>query len=80
MSTMWHPPGNHDGKMVYEGPEDSTIDQVAGNFETVTTDGSIAVTPDGVLIVILPTADPLIAGALWNDSGTPTVSAGPGPS
>ena len=80
MTTMWHPPGEHRGAMIYEGPENSTIDQVAGNFETITTDGGINVTPDGVLIVILPTADPLIAGALWNDSGTPTVSAGPGPS
>ena len=26
--------------------------------------------------IILPTADPEVAGALWNDGGTVTVSAG----
>jgi hypothetical protein len=76
MSTMWHPPGNHDGAMIYEGPEDSTIDQVAGNFETVTTAGSVVVNKDGVLLIILPDADPVFAGALWNDAGTVKVSTG----
>lgn len=31
---------------------------------------------DGILI-ILPTADPEIAGALWNNTGTITISTGP---
>lgn len=26
--------------------------------------------------IILPTSDPLVAGALWNDAGTLTISAG----
>ena len=26
--------------------------------------------------IVLPTADPLITGALWNNSGTITISAG----
>jgi hypothetical protein len=28
------------------------------------------------VIVVLPTADPHIVGALWNSSGTVTISAG----
>lgn len=36
-----------------------------------------AVLPDGTLVAAaLPTADPAIAGALWNDAGTLKVSAG----
>lgn len=31
---------------------------------------------DGLAIVELPTTDPQVAGALWNDSGTVKVSAG----
>ncbi len=31
---------------------------------------------DGQIIVIVPTSDPLVAGALWNSSGTLKVSAG----
>ena len=30
----------------------------------------------GTAIIVLPTADPEIVGALWNDTGTITVSAG----
>lgn len=29
--------------------------------------------------LVLPTADPGIVGALWNNAGTPAISAGPGP-
>ena len=29
-----------------------------------------------VTLADLPTADPLVAGQLWNDDGVPTVSAG----
>ncbi len=31
------------------------------------------------LLIKPPTSDPLIEGALWNNSGTPTISAGPPP-
>jgi hypothetical protein len=36
--------------------------------------GKITIETGGA--IILPTADPAIAGALWNNSGTITVSAG----
>jgi hypothetical protein len=31
---------------------------------------------DGVTLDDLPTEDPAVDGQLWNDTGTPTVSAG----
>ena len=32
--------------------------------------------PAPVTLASLPTEDPLVAGEIWNDDGTPTVSAG----
>jgi hypothetical protein len=29
-----------------------------------------------IQLAILPTFDPLVAGAIWNNAGTPTLSAG----
>jgi hypothetical protein len=40
----------------------------------VASGGKITIQTGG--IIILPTADPGVAGALWNNSGTITVSAG----
>ncbi len=74
-STKWHPPGYQDGAMIYEGQPGSTF-QNAGHFESVTVDGSIHVNPFGVLLIVLPTSDPVSAGALWNDAGTIKISTG----
>ncbi len=38
--------------------------------------GGIYITPDGLIVVNLPTTNPAIAGALWNDAGIVKVSAG----
>lgn len=50
--------------------------------QLIATDGTavdvadiVAVVGDG--LIILPTADPEVVGALWNNEGTVTVSAGP---
>lgn len=77
-TNKWHPPQYHDGAMVYEGNEASPY-QNPGCFETVTISGQIYVTPLGTVIIILPTADPFVVGALWNNAGTITISAGPPP-
>ena len=49
-----------------------------GNFRakavSATTGGLYLSTDTGTLLVILPTADPGVVGALWNNSGTVTVS------
>jgi hypothetical protein len=37
---------------------------------------NVAFDPDGPSILILPTTDPLVAGAIWNDGGIITISAG----
>lgn len=51
---------------VYKKEGGAELVVAAGGKITVQTGGAI----------ILPTADPGIAGALWNNSGTVTVSAG----
>jgi hypothetical protein len=38
---------------------------------------TVAVDAGGLAIINLPTVDPVIAGALWNDGGTPAISVGP---
>lgn len=51
--------------------------QAEGGFADV--DGTptfTSITTSAASILILPTADPEIAGALWNNAGTVTVSAG----
>ena len=42
---------------------------------TVTTTGNISATGTANVIVI-PTSDPAVAGAIWNNAGTLSVSAG----
>ncbi len=62
------------------------VDVLGGSAGTaglvIATDGSISLTPDAGKVItagpiILPSVDPEILGALWNDSGTPAISAGP---
>ena len=50
----------------------------SGNFRAKAvsaTTGALYLSADtGTLLIILPTADPGVVGALWNNSGTVTVS------
>jgi len=74
----WHPPHpdltgdtSATGAMVYEDGD--------GNFDSVTTNGIVRVrSSDGILIVVLPTVDPVFTGALWNNAGAITISTGIG--
>lgn len=56
-----------------------------GGFQTIAknpTTGAVTVTAtygDAPVLPNLPTVDPEIVGALWNDAGTLKVSAGPTP-
>jgi len=48
---------------------------------TVTASSTLDVTGDATLsgtanVIIIPTSDPGVAGAIWNDGGTLSVSAG----
>ncbi|RWB65399.1 hypothetical protein [Mesorhizobium sp.] len=45
-----------------------------GNELVVASGGKVTVEAGGA--IILPTADPHVVGALWNNAGTITVSAG----
>ena len=47
----------------------------AGTATTVTATGAVTATSTANVIVI-PTSDPGVAGAIWNDAGTLSVSAG----
>lgn len=56
-----------------------TCGPVAGGsaFTAQSTFGGVAALDCGTLAIInLPTSDPHIAGALWNDGGTPAISTG----
>lgn len=44
--------------------------------ETATLTGDLTLTGTVVSMTALPTADPLVAGQLWNNAGVLTVSAG----
>ncbi len=50
-------------------------------FDSFATSSNAAATSieEQNLLIKPPTSDPLIEGALWNNSGTPTISAGPPP-
>jgi hypothetical protein len=56
----------------------SVTGAVAGPVAATTLSASGAITLNGTSIIItgLPTADPLVAGQLWDDGGVLTVSAG----
>ncbi|MCQ8240507.1 hypothetical protein [Rhizosaccharibacter radicis] len=40
---------------------------------------ALSITPDGHMLIVLdlPTSDPLVKGALWSNGGTLSISAGP---
>ena len=59
---------------VYRKPGGDEMVVASGGKITVEAGGTITVGDGGA--IILPTSDPHIAGALWNDAGTITVSAG----
>lgn len=51
-------------------------DAVAGVGGSITLRVGTGNTPGNLIVVNLPTADPVVAGALWNDSGALKISAG----
>lgn len=53
-----------------------TTDRLTVGAITSTLTGNVTGNVTGY--IILPTSDPLVAGALWNNNGTVTISAGPG--
>jgi hypothetical protein len=62
----------------FSGPVTSENGFVTSNGITA---AEIAVTGDSDLlgtanVIIIPTTDPAVAGAIWNDAGTLSVSAG----
>ena len=70
----------------FSGPVTSTagfIGAVTGavTATTVAASGTLAVTGNSTLsgtanVIIIPTVDPAVAGAIWNNAGTLAVSAG----
>ena len=74
----------------FSGPVTSTagfVGAVTGNVTgavaatTITASGTLAVTGNSTLsgtanVIIIPTVDPAVAGAIWNNAGTLSVSAG----
>jgi hypothetical protein len=70
----------------FSGPVTSTngfVGAVTGavTATTVTASGTLAVTGNSTLsgtanVIIIPTVDPAVAGAIWNNAGTLAVSAG----
>ena len=72
------------GTTTFSGPVNSTngfVGDITGDVTgavtatTVTATGTLTATAtDNVFVV--PTSDPGVAGALWNDGGTLSVSAG----
>ena len=66
----------------FSGPVTSTNGFVgAVSATTVTASSTLDVTGDATLsgtanVIIIPTSDPGVAGAIWNNSGTLAVSAG----
>lgn len=72
--------GTGSGNVLYWNGSDwveSTVIGISGGNVTISGGGDTTITPDGNIIMSgLPTSDPTVAGALWNDSGTLKVSAG----
>ena len=52
----------------------STTGAVAAT--TLTASGAVVLSNASIKMTALPTSDPAVAGALWNDAGTLKVSAG----
>jgi len=64
---------------VYEpqGADTFVIDEGGTlSFNTTTNAVTLTVTSGKLIIANLPTANPAVAGALWNNAGVLTVSAG----
>jgi len=65
----------------FSGPVTSTNGFVGAVIATGVVSGELAVTGDSDLlgtanVIIIPTLDPGVAGAIWNNAGTLSVSAG----
>ena len=60
----------------FSGPVTSINGFVGAVTGNVTGNVTGDVTGNVTGYIILPTSDPAVAGALWNDAGTITVSAG----
>jgi len=70
----------------FSGPVTSTngfVGAVTGavSATTISASSTLAVTGNSTLsgtanVIIIPTSDPGVAGAIWNDGGTLSVSAG----
>ena len=65
----------------FSGPVTSTNGFVGSVYATGVASGELAVTGDSDLlgtanVIIIPTSDPGVAGAIWNNAGTLSVSAG----
>ena len=56
--------------------DEKNIDNKSPTIDTITGDITGDVTGNVTGYIILPTSDPEVVGALWNDGGTITVSAG----
>jgi hypothetical protein len=58
--------------------ESSLIVDIIDTFEDLKADTTDTATllAAGTAVIVLPDSDPAVVGALWNDSGTITVSAG----
>lgn len=56
--------------------ETALLRDTIDNLNAIATTDVAALPAGGTAIIVLPTADPEIVGALWNDTGTITVSAG----
>lgn len=55
-----------------------TVKATGLTFEAGATDITFTVSGANVIVANLPTADPTVAGALWNDTGTLKISTGGG--
>jgi hypothetical protein len=65
----------------FSGPVTSTNGFVGAVTATGVVSGELAVTGDSDLlgtanVIVIPTSDPGVAGAIWNNAGTLSVSAG----
>lgn len=59
------------------GFEGDVVGNVTGAVTATTISASGNATLSGTAnVIIIPTADPQVAGAIWNDNGTLSVSAG----
>jgi len=50
--------------------------QIEATTDSLTTAVALKLTADGGTFIV-PSTDPLVAGALWNDTGTLSISTGP---